>query len=72
MFQSSQCCLAAAAGPVTPLRTSIVHLKTGLLLISGVKQGYHHTNWDNTGYPWLVTCSPECVGKGTTLTGTTG
>ena len=56
-------CLAAAAGLVTPLQTSTVHLKTGQLLISGIFQGYHQINWDNPGYQRLVTRGPRAVVK---------
>ena len=60
-FISAPGCLTAVAG-------SNVHLKTGQFLTSGVNQGYHQINWDNPGYPWLVTC-PERVGTGATPTG---
>ena len=29
-------------------------------------QGYHRTNWETPGYPWLVTCGAERVGTGAT------
>ena len=34
-----------------------------------VDQGYHQINWDNPGYPGLVTFGPERVGAGGTPTG---
>ena len=39
------------------------------LVISGANQGYHQINWDNPGYPGLVTCGPERVGTGATPKG---
>ena len=53
-FISAPGCLAAAAGLVTPLRSSTVHLKTGQLLKSGVNQGYYQIKWDNPGYPGIA------------------
>ena len=37
-------------------------------MISGVNQGYHQKNWDNPGYPSLVTGGPKRVGTGATPT----
>ena len=32
---------------------------------------YHQIDWDNLGYPGLVTCGPELIGTGATPTGRT-
>ena len=33
------------------------HYRTRIVVLTG--QGYHQINWDNPGYPWLVTCGLE-------------
>ena len=41
--------------------------RTRIVELTG--QGYHQINWDNPGYPGLVTFGPERVGAGGTPTG---
>ena len=53
-----------------PSRHTASELGTALLT-SLFYQGYHHINWDNQGFPGLVTCGPERVGTGATSTGLT-
>ena len=60
-----------AAGHRRNLNQLSVYSVTGQPLISGVNQGNHQINWDNPGYPGLVSCGPERVGTGATPTGWT-